>query len=49
MKTWKRDIFLRAIKQRMKEEEETAEKILAGYPALTAGEKQKILAVLEKR
>ena len=49
MKTWKRDIFLRAIMQRMEEDEKTAEEVLAGYPALTTEEKQELLAALEDK
>ena len=49
MKTWKRDIFLRVIMQRMKEDGKTAEEVLDGYPALTAEEKQEILVALEEK
>lgn len=46
MPTWKRNIFVRVVTRRMAEEGKTAEEILAEYPALTAEEKQEILAAI---
>ena len=46
MPLWKRNIFVRVVTKRMAEEGRTAEEILAEYPALTAEEKQEILAAI---
>ena len=46
MPTWKRNIFVRVVSKRVVEEMKTAEEILAEYPALTAEEKQEILATI---
>jgi len=46
MAAWKLNIFVRVITRRMAEEGRTAEEILAEYPALTAEEKQEILAAI---
>ncbi len=46
MPAWKKNIFVRAIRKRMQEEQRTAEDILTEYPALTAEEKAEILAAI---
>ena len=46
MPLWKRNIFVRVVTRRMAEEGKTVEEILAEYPALTAEEKQEILATI---
>ncbi|WP_199872900.1 hypothetical protein [Inediibacterium massiliense] len=43
MSTWKKNIFIRVISRRMKEENRTAEEIISEYSALTEAEKQEIL------
>lgn len=43
MPTWKLNIFVRVIKQRMETEQRTAEEIITGYPLLTEEEKAEIL------
>lgn len=43
MPTWKKTIFVNAIKARMKLEGRTAEDIITEYPALTDDEKIEIL------
>lgn len=48
MPTWKRNIFVRAIKSRMEEENRTAEDIITEYPKLTDEEKQEILTTISK-
>ena len=44
MPTWKKNIFIRAIKARMELEQRTAQDIITEYPALTEDEKNEILA-----
>lgn len=44
MPTWKKNIFVRAIKARMEQENRTAEDIIQEYTALTEAEKTEILA-----
>ena len=46
MPTWKRDIFVNAIKTRMLSENRTAEDIIVEYTKLTSDEKAEILAVI---
>lgn len=46
MPTWKKNIFVNAIKVRMTQEERTAEDIIEEYPALTPEEKAEILAAI---
>lgn len=46
MPTWKRDIFVSAIKARMMTEDRTAQDIIAEYTKLTDAEKQEILSVI---
>lgn len=46
MPAWKKNIFVRVVTRRMAEEGRAAEDILAEYPALTAEEKQEILAAV---
>lgn len=43
MPGWKLNIFVNAIRIRMKQEERTAEDIVEDYPKLTGKEKQEIL------
>ena len=43
MPTWKKNIFVNAIKARMTQEERTAEDIIEEYTALTVEEKTEIL------
>lgn len=42
MPEWKKNIFVRVVSRRMKEENRTAEDVLAEYPDLTAEEKSEI-------
>lgn len=44
MPTWKKTIFVNAIKTRIKQENRTAEEIIAEYTKLTTDEKAEILA-----
>ena len=46
MPTWKKNIFVNAIKARMTQEERTAEDIIEEYTALSEAEKTEILAVI---
>lgn len=46
MPTWKRNIFVNAIKARMEQESRTAEDIITEYTKLTDAEKAEILAVI---
>jgi hypothetical protein len=46
MPSWKRNIFVRVIKNRIQNESRAVEDILMEYPALTATEKAEILAEL---
>lgn len=46
MPTWKRNIFVNAVRTIMEREGVTAEEALARYPALTEAEKAEILAAL---
>lgn len=46
MPTWKKNIFVNAIKARMTLESRTAEDIIMEYTALSEGEKAEILAAI---
>lgn len=46
MQTWKKTIFVNAIKARMVQESRTADNIIAEYTKLTTEEKTEILASL---
>lgn len=46
MPTWKKNIFVVAIKARMEQEQRTAEDIIQEYTKLTDAEKQEILAAI---
>lgn len=46
MPTWKKNIFVRAIKARMEQENRTAEDIITEYTALSEFEKAEILAAI---
>lgn len=46
MPTWKKNIFVNAIKARMTLESRTAEDIIQEYTALTEAEKTEILAAI---
>lgn len=46
MPTWKKNIFVNAIKARMAQENRTAEDIMTEYPRLTETEKIEILAAI---
>lgn len=46
MPAWRKNIFVRVVRRRMAAEGRTAEEILSEYPALTAEEKQEILAAI---
>jgi len=46
MPVWKKNIFVNAIRTRMKQENRTAEDIITEYTALTEAEKTEILAVI---
>ncbi len=46
MATWKKNIFVRAIKVRMASEDRTAEAIILEYPALNTEEKTEILSAM---
>lgn len=46
MPEWKKNIFVRVVRARMKQEGRAAEEILSEYPALTEEEKAEILAAL---
>lgn len=48
MQTWKKMIFVNAIKTRMKAREGTAEEIVASYTNLTATEKEILLLEFSK-
>ena len=46
MPIWKKNIFVRVIKNRIQNESRAVEDILMEYPALVAAEKEEILAEL---
>lgn len=46
MFTWKKNIFVTAIKARMISESRTAEELITEYPRLTADEKIEILSAI---
>lgn len=46
MQTWKKTIFVNAIKARMVQESRTADGIIAEYTKLTEDEKTEILAAI---
>jgi len=46
MPTWKKNIFVNAIRARMIQENRTAENIITEYTALTEAEKTEILAAI---
>lgn len=46
MPVWKKNIFVNAIRARMKQENRTAEDIITEYTALTEAEKTEILAAI---
>lgn len=46
MPTWKKNIFVRAIKARVEQKNRTAEDIIQEYTALTEDEKAEILAAI---
>ena len=46
MPSWKKNIFVNAIKARIVQENRTAEDIITEYPALTVAEKTEILAAV---
>ena len=46
MPTWKKNIFVNAIKARMAQENKTKEIIITEYPALIEAEKTEILAAI---
>ncbi|PYG90129.1 hypothetical protein LY28_00009 [Ruminiclostridium sufflavum DSM 19573] len=46
MPTWKKNIFVNAVKYRMETEGKTAEEILGDYVALTEAEKAEILSAI---
>ena len=46
MLVWKKNIFVRVVRTRMKQEGRSAEDILTEYPTLTVEEKDEILAAL---
>lgn len=46
MPAWKKNIFVRAIKERISLEGRTAEDIIDDYVSLTEGEKDEILSVI---
>ncbi len=46
MPTWKKNIFVNAIRARMKQENRTAEDIIVEYTALSEFEKAEILAAI---
>lgn len=48
MPTWKLNIFVRAIKKRMTDENRTAEDVVSDYAALTAEEKAAILTAIQE-
>lgn len=48
MPSWKRNIFVNAIKVRMEKENRTAEDIIQEYTKLTEEEKEEILAEINK-
>lgn len=48
MPSWKKNIFVNAIRTRMAQENKTAEEIIETYPNLTAKEKEEILAEFNK-
>lgn len=47
MPTWKKNIFVRTVRYRMRTENKTATEILQDYPALAEEEKQEILLALQ--
>ena len=48
MPTWKKNIFVRVVNRRMRDEGKTAEEILLEYPALTDEERAEIIAALSQ-
>lgn len=46
MPEWKKNIFVRVVRTRMRQEGRAAGEILAEFPALTEEEKQEILAAI---
>ncbi|OPX46385.1 hypothetical protein CLHUN_02010 [Ruminiclostridium hungatei] len=46
MLTWKKNIFVNAIKARMSQEQRTAEEIIQDYAALIESEKMEILSAI---
>ena len=46
MPTWKKNIFVRAIKARVEQENRTADDIITEYTKLTETEKTEILAAI---
>ena len=46
MPSWKKNIFVNAIRARMAQENRTAEDIITDYTALTQAEKTEILAAI---
>jgi hypothetical protein len=46
MPSWKKNIFVNAIRARMKQENRTAEDIITEYTALTEAEKTEILVAV---
>lgn len=48
MPTWKKTIFVNAIKTLMAEENKTAEEVIARYTKLTEAEKTEILTEINK-
>ena len=46
MPSWKKNIFVNAIRVRMTQENRTAEDIITDYTALTQAEKTEILAAI---
>ena len=46
MPEWKKNIFVRVVNRRMRDEGKTAEEVLLDYPALTDDEKAEIIAAL---
>lgn len=48
MPTWKKNIFVRVVRARMKQEGRAAEEIIQDYPKLTNEEKAEILSEINK-
>lgn len=46
MPSWKKNIFVNAVRTRIKQENRTAEDIIVEYTALTEAEKAEILAAI---